>query len=57
MGQSSSNEEFVLSKIDSINQMMEDDFKSMNCRLSLIEKENMEFKGRVSKIEKRHRVT
>ncbi|KAL0729717.1 hypothetical protein Bca4012_025810 [Brassica carinata] len=45
MGQSSSNEEFVLSKIDSVNQMMEDNFTSMNCRLSLIEKEKMDLKA------------
>ncbi|KAL0702199.1 hypothetical protein Bca4012_058321 [Brassica carinata] len=57
MGQTSSNEEFVLSKINSINKMMEDEFRSMNCRLSLVEKENKELKDRVSKLENRHGVT
>ncbi|KAG2298849.1 hypothetical protein Bca52824_035321 [Brassica carinata] len=37
--------------------MMEDNFRSMNCRLSLVEKESKELKARVSKLEKRHRVT
>lgn len=57
MGQTSSNEEFVLSKINSINKMMEDEFRSMNCRLSLVEKENKELKDRVSKLENPHGVT
>ncbi|KAL0802426.1 hypothetical protein Bca101_057602 [Brassica carinata] len=57
MGQTSSNEEFVLSKINSINKMMEDELRSMNCRLSLVEKENKELKDRVSKLENRHGVT
>ncbi|KAG2299153.1 hypothetical protein Bca52824_035625 [Brassica carinata] len=57
MGQSSSNEDFVLSKINSINKMMEDNFRIMNARLSLIEKDNMEIKVCVSKLEERHRVT
>ncbi|KAL0723902.1 hypothetical protein Bca4012_038501 [Brassica carinata] len=37
--------------------MMEDEFRSMNCRLSLVEKENKELKDRVSKLENRHGVT
>ncbi|KAG2330218.1 hypothetical protein Bca52824_001398 [Brassica carinata] len=57
MGQSSSNEDFVLSKINSINKMMEDNFKIMNARLSLIEKDSRYIKVRVSKLEEQHRVT
>lgn len=57
MGQSSSNEDFVLSKINSINKMMENNFRTMNARLSLIEKDSREIKVRVSKLEERHIVT
>ncbi|KAF8100702.1 hypothetical protein N665_0218s0040 [Sinapis alba] len=59
MGQASSSneEESVISKMNRINKMMEDNFRIMNARLSLIEKDNKEIKFCVSELDKRHKVS
>ncbi|KAL0722975.1 hypothetical protein Bca4012_037574 [Brassica carinata] len=59
MGQASSSypEESVESKINRISQMMEDNFRIMNTRLCLIEKDSKEIKVRVTELEKLKRPT